>query len=215
MLELYFHPLSSFCQKVLIALYENATPFTPHLIDLGREADAAELARRWPLKKFPVLHDHARDHTVPESTTIIEYVDQHHPGPTKLVPGDPDLARQTRFRDRFYDLHVELPMQKIVGDRIRPADQKDPYGVAQAVTSLRTAYDVIEADMARKTWAIGDAFTMADCAAAPALSYAAMVVPFGATHPATAAYLVRLRDRPSYARALREAEPYLHLFPKA
>ena len=215
MLELYFHPLSSFCQKVLIALYENDTPFTPHFIDLGKEADAAALAKRWPLRKFPVLHDHARDRTVPESTIIIEYLAQHHPGPTRLVPDDPDAARETRFRDRFYDLHVQLPMQKIVGDRLRPADQKDPYGVAQAAAALRAAYDFVESDMAGRTWATGDAFTMADCAAAPALSYAAMVVPFDDTHPAAAAYHRRLRERPSYARTLREAEPYLHLFPKA
>jgi glutathione S-transferase len=213
-LELFFHPLSSFCQKVLIALYENDTPFTPHFVDLADAASAAELKRRWPLGKFPVLYDHARDRTVPESSIIIEYLAQHYPGRSKLVPDDPDAARQMRLRDRFYDLHVQVPMQKIVGDRLRPADKKDPFGVEQATAALRTAYDMIDGDMTGKTWVMGDDFTMADCAAAPALSYAAMVVSFRDTHPAAAAYLDRLTRRPSYARALKEAEPYRHLFPK-
>lgn len=131
-LKLYFHPLSSFCQKVLVALYENDTPFEPHIVDLGNETEAAEFKKLWPIGKFPVLRDEARDWTMPESTIIIEYLDQHYPGSTKLVPNDPDLARQTRMRDRFYDLYVQGPMQKIVGDRLRPAGKNDPYGVAQA-----------------------------------------------------------------------------------
>jgi glutathione S-transferase len=213
-LELYFHPLSSFCQKVLIALYENDTPFAPRFIDLGDPGQAAELKRRWPLGKFPVLYDSERDRTVPESSIIIEYLAQHYPGPIKLVPDDPDAARQTRLRDRFYDLHVEIPMQKIVGDRLRPPDQRDAYGVAQAQAALRTAYDMIESEMATRRWAMGDEFGMADCAAAPALSYAELVVPFADSHPKSAAYLRRLEQRPSYARVLREAEPYRHLFPR-
>lgn len=210
-LTLHFHPLSSFCHKVLIALYENDTPFTPHLVDLGDAEARAALLKLWPIGKFPVLCDAARDRTVPETSIIIEYLDQTFPGPTRFIPADPELAREVRLADRFYDLHVMDPMQKIVADRLRPAAGKDPLGVEQARARLATAYGVIERDMATRRWAAGDSFSMADCAAAPALFYAGKVAPFADTHPNIAAYFARLQERPSYARVLAEAQPYMHL----
>jgi glutathione S-transferase len=213
-LRLYSHPLSSFCQKVLIALYENDTAFDPHFVDFGDETSSAELRKLWPAGKIPVLRDDARDRTVPESSIIIEYLAQHYPGRTPLVPADPDLARQTRLRDRFYDLHVNVPMQKIVTDRLRLSGQHDPYGVEQATGLLETAYGMIETDMGGKTWAMGDAFTMADCAAGPAMYYANLVAPIGERWPHAAAYLGRLVRRPSFARAIEEAAPYRALFPR-
>ena len=213
-LTLYFHPLSSYCQKALIALYETGAAFDPHIIDLGDQASRALLLKIWPIGKFPVLHDSAQDRTLPESSIIIEYLAQHYPGGTELVPTDPDLARQTRMRDRFYDQYVMTPMQKVVADRLRPDGQHDPYGVDQARSALQTAYGVIEQDMATKTWAMGEAFTMADCAAAPALFYANLVAPLAGSFPNAAAYLDRLMQRASFARAIREAEPYLHMFPR-
>ncbi len=142
-LELYFHPLSSFCQKVLIAFYENATPFEPHIVDLRDEASSADFKKIWPIGKFPVLRDNAKDRTVPESSIIIEYLAQHYPGKTQLVPADADLARQTRMRDRFYDLYVNVPMGKIVTDRLRPAGKNDPHGVegGKEATTDRLRYD--------------------------------------------------------------------------
>jgi glutathione S-transferase len=213
-LTLHFHPLSSFCQKVLVALYENDTPFEPKLVDLSNEAERTAFRRLWPIGKFPVLRDDARDETVPESTIIIEYLAQHYPDRTPLIPTDADRARETRLRDRFFDLYVDTPMQTIVGDRRRPSGAKDPFGVDEARQRLRTAYDMIEKDMATKTWALGDAFTMADCAAAPALYYANLVEPFGDGHANVARYFERLMVRPSFARAVKEADPYRHLFPK-
>jgi glutathione S-transferase len=213
-LRLLFHPLSSFCQKVLIALYENATPFVPELIDLGDPDSRATLARRWPPARFPVLRDEARDRTVPESSVIIDYLDLHFPGPTRFVPADPEQAWPVRLWDRFYDGYVQQALQKVVGDRLRPADARDPLGVAQAGAQLRTAYDLIEREMADRPWAAGAAFGLADCAAAPALFYADKVAPLEAAHPNAARYLARLKARPSYARALAEAEPYLGLFPE-
>ena len=214
-LTLYFHPLASFCQKVLIALYENETPFAPHLVDLGDEASAAEFKRLWPIGKMPVLRDEARDRTIPESSIIIEYLAQHYPGRTRLLPADPDRARQTRLRDRFYDLYVQEPMQKVVTDRLRPAGANDPFGVEQAKALLQTAYGMIDQEIATRTWAMGDAFGMADCAAAPALFYANLVVPFGNAHGNIARYLERLMQRPSFARVVEEARPYFRLFPQA
>jgi glutathione S-transferase len=213
-LELHFHPFAAFCQKVLIAFYENATPFVPRFVDLGDEKSSAAFKKIWPIGKMPVLRDEARDRTIPESSIIIEYLAQHYPGKVELVPSDPDLARQARMRDRFYDLYVAAPMQKIVIDRLRPAGKNDPYGVEEARTQLRTAYDLIEQDMATKTWAMGDAFTMADCAAAPALYYANLVAPFEATHAHASAYFDRLMKRPSFARVVEEARPYRDNFPK-
>jgi glutathione S-transferase len=213
-LTLHFHPLASFCHKALIALYENDTPFTPHMVNLFDETERAALLKLWPIGKFPVLRDDARDQTVPESTVIIEYLDSHYPGRTPLIATDVDRAWQTRLRDRFYDLYVHEPMQKIVGDRLRPESKKDPHGVEEARARLLTAYGMIEAEMATRTWAMGDGFSLADCAAAPALFFANEVLPFGDTHANVAAYFDRLKARASYARVLREAEPYFAMFPR-
>jgi glutathione S-transferase len=213
-LKLYFHPLSSFCQKALIAFYENDTPFEPHIVDLLNETSRADFKKIWPIGKMPVLHDDAKDRTIPEASILIEYLAQHYPGKTQLVPADADLALQTRMRDRFYDLYVNEPMGKIVTDTLRPAGKNDPHGVEQAKTLLQTAYGMIDQEMGTKTWAMGDAFSMADCAAAPAMFYANLVMPFGDTHDNAAAYLGRLMERPSFARAVKEAQPYLSLFPK-
>jgi glutathione S-transferase len=210
-LELYFHPLASFCWKVLIALYENHTPFTPHFVDLADESARNELERLWPVGKFPVLRDGAR--AIPESSIIIEYLDWHHPGPVKLVPPDPDLAREARLWDRFFDLYVQAPMQKMVTDKLRPPASHDRHGVQEAGTMLATAYRMLDHQLADKTWSLGDAFSIADCAAAPALYYANRVAPLGDEHGTVASYLARLLSRPSMARVLREAEPYLRMFP--
>ena len=213
-LTLHFHPLAPFCWKALIALYENDTPFTPNMVDLGSAAERAALLKLWPIGKFPVLRDDTREQTIPESSIIIEYLDRHYPGPTKFIPADSDLAWQTRLRDRFYDLYVHEPMQKIVGDRMRPEGRKDPQGVEEARARLRTAYGMIEQQMASQTWAMGEAFGLADCAAAPALFYANEVLPFGEAYRNLAAYFDRLKARPSYARVLKEAEPYFAMFPR-
>ncbi|HEX6000034.1 MAG TPA: glutathione S-transferase family protein [Hyphomicrobiaceae bacterium] len=212
-LTLYYHPLASFCWKVLIALYENDIPFSGQIVDLMDEASAAAFREVWPIGKFPVLRDDARGETVPESSTIIEYLDQHYAGPTRLVPADLDHARQTRLHDRIYDLYVHQPMQKIVTDRIRPAGRNDPHGVKEARALLRTSLAMIDKEMGSRTWAMGTAFTMADCAAAPALFYADKVMSFGETHPSAAAYLDRLMQRPSFARVLEEAQPHFKMFP--
>jgi glutathione S-transferase len=213
-LTLYMHPLASYCWKVLIALYENETPFEPRLVDLGDPVAREQFHALWPIGKFPVLHDATRDALVPESAIILEYLAQHHPGPRELVPRDPDRARQCRLRERFFDLYVHEPMQQIVGDRLRPEGAHDPFGVEQARARLRVAYAMIEREMADATWAFGPDFSAADCAAAPALYYANLVAPFVDTHPNVAAYLRRLEARPSFARVLAEAEPYFAMFPK-
>jgi len=213
-LTLYMHPLSSYCHKTLIALYENATPFTAVSVNLGDPDERAMLLKLWGVGKFPVLQDDARGEVVPESSIIIDYLDRHYPGATRLIPEDGDAARAVRFADRFYDLHIHNHMQKVVGNRLRPADAKDPHGVEDAKTRMRAAYDIAERDMTSRRWAAGDDFSMADCAAAPALFYAAKVLPYADSHPHLAAYLERLKARPSYARVLKEAEPYFHMFPQ-
>jgi glutathione S-transferase len=213
-LTLYYHPLSSFCWKALIALYENGTPFTPQMVDLSKEDERAALLKIWPIGKFPVLHDSANDRIVPESTIIIEYLDTHYPGATRFLPEDADAARQTRLRDRFYDLYVHLPMQKIMGDRLRPANARDAYGVEEAKARIKSCYGMIDKEVGSRTWAMGETFGLADCAAAPALFYAGMVVPFGAGHNNLGAYFERLKARPSFARVLKEAEPYFDMVPK-
>ena len=168
----------------------------------------------WPIGKFPVLRDDARDQIVPESSIIIEYLDRHYGGRTQFIPDEADGALQTRLRDRFYDLYVHLPMQKIVGDRLRPEGKKDLHGVEEARAQLRASYAMIEAQMAAGAWAVGDAFSLADCAAAPSLFYGNQVEPFGDAHQNLSAYFERLKTRPSFARVLKEAEPWFQMFPK-
>jgi len=211
-LTLYFHPLASFCWKPLIALYENATPFKPVVVDLMDAQSLAAFKAVWPMAKFPVLRDEARGCTVAESTTVIEYLDTFHSGATRLVPQDPDAAWQARMWDRFHDEYVHKPMQKIVTDRLRPENRRDPFGVGEARAQIAEAYELLESEMAAKRWAIGDEFTLADCSAAPALFYANTVESFGGRKHLNA-YLDRLMHRASFARVLAEAEPYFSMFP--
>jgi glutathione S-transferase len=210
-LKLFLHPLSSYCHKTLIAFYENDVAFEPVVID---QSNGAEFRKLWPVGKFPLLQDLARDGLIPESSIIIEYLALHFPGKVKLIPDDPDRAREVRLRDRFFDLYLHTPMQKIVGDRLRPPDQRDPLGVEQAREGYRTALDLLESDLDGKPWVMGDEFTMADCAAAPALYFGNRFLgPFHESHPRSMAYLDRLVARPSYARALEGAKPFWHLLP--
>jgi glutathione S-transferase len=214
-LRLYYHPLASYCWKALIALYEGGVEFTPELIDLMDPEARERFVRMTPLGKFPVLVDEEAGKGFPESSIIIEYLANRHPGAAKLIPADKDLALRVRLSDRFYDLYVHEKMQKIVGDRIRPEGKKDPEGVERARNELEIALSLVDRDMAEGGWATGLTFTMADCSAAPALYYANQVAPFGDNHPGAARYLDRLMARPSFARVLSEAEPYFAMFPKS
>ncbi len=214
-LTLYYHPLASFCHKVLVALYENGTPFEPRLIDLSQESDRAALRDVWAIRKFPVVRDHDRGRDIPESSVIIEYLDRYFAGPIRLIPADADEALDMRLWDRIFDLYVQLPMQRIVADRLRAKDKADEIGVAEARSTLKTAYAMIDRRMASRTWAAGKSFSMADCAAAPALFYAGVVEPFPVEHGNLAAYFDRLFERPSFRRVIDEARPYFPMLPFA
>ena len=212
-LKLYYHPLASFCHKVLIALYEKGIAFTPVIVDFGNPESAAAFRKVWPIAKIPALVDEERGRTVAETSIVLEYLERRFPQEPTLLPVDPDDALQVRFWDRFYDFHVELPMQKIVTDRLRPQDASDAFGVDQARGQLREAYGVIDGEMASREWAAGNTFSIADCAAAPALLYANTVEPIGDSHKNAKAYLMRLMQRASFSRVLVEAEPYFEFFP--
>ena len=210
-LTLYYHPLSSFCWKALIALYEANLVFEPRQVNLGDPADRAAFEAVWPLAKFPVLRDHARGMTIPESSVIIDYLARTQPSAASLVPGDADQAMQTRLIDRLIDSYIHIPFQQIVAERMRKDGEHDPFGVEQARGQIRSGYKLI-APMIAGPWAMGEAFTMADCAALPALFYADYAVSV-ADWPELAAYLGRLKARPSVARVLTEAEPFFQYFP--
>lgn len=211
-LKFYYHPLASFCHKVLIALYEKAIAFEPVLVDLGDPKEVAEFRKLSPMLKIPVLVDEARGKVVGETSVILEYIDTMGEGP-KLLSDDFDQRLQARYWESFHDSYVHLPMQKIVTDRLRPDGKNDVLGVEQVRAQLREAYAVIDRAMADREWAAGGAFSVADCAAEPALFYANTVEPIGADLPFAAAYLARLMARPSVVRVLREAEPYFPNFP--
>lgn len=208
-LQLFAHPFSSYSQKALIALYETGAPFAYR--NLEEEVARVQLEAIWPMKKFPVLVDAGR--ILPEATIIVEYLDRHHPGAAPLVPREEEARLDARAMDRFFDNYVMTPMQKIVGDALRPADRRDSLGVEDARAMLDRAYGWLERHMADRVWAAGEAFSLADCAAAPALFYADWAHPIGVGRPALADYRARLLARPSFARAVEEARPYRRLFP--
>lgn len=209
-LQLYGHPFSSYTQKALIAFYENAIPFEFKVLwtdeQTGRDFEAL-----WPIKKFPLLVDGGR--TVMEASIIVEHLDLHHPGPVKLIPADPQAALDVRRLDRIFDNYVSTPLQRCVFDSLRTPENRDPYGVSEAKTMLETIYQWLDNHMKGRIWAVGDAFSLADCAAAPALFYAdwthAIAPEFAHLH----AYRKRLLARPSFARAVDEAWPYRSYFP--
>ena len=213
MLILHYHPFSSYCQKVLVALYEREVPFERNIVDLGNPEQKAALERLWPMGKFPVLRDERRGITVPESSLIVEYLDRVHPAPPPLVPADPGAALDAHLWDRFFDHYVSVPMQKIVTDRIRPPGFNGPHGVGEARAMLDQAYPMINRQLAGKLWATGEHFTMADCAALPALFFASIVHPFPLELRELDAYLDRLFERPSVQRVISEAQPYFSMFP--
>jgi glutathione S-transferase len=210
-IKLYAHPFSSYCQKVLIALYENATPFEFRMLGPGDPQAGAELAELWPLKRFPVIVDGGR--TVLEASIIIEHLGLYHPGPVRLIPSDARVALEVRMMDRFFDNYIMTPQGRIVLDSLRQAPDRDRLGVAEARVMLDTAYAWLDDVMAERKWAAGNAFSLADCAAAPALFYADWTHPIGKAFGHVHAYRRRLLERPSFARAVNEARPYRPLFP--
>lgn len=212
-LTLYYHPLASYCQKVLLALYEGAVPFKPRLIDLGDVHDRAALGALWPWGKFPVLRDDKRGRTVPESSVVIEYLAAHFAGASALLPQDADARSEVRLWDRVFDGHVHAPMQLIVADRLRPVSERDARGVADARAALLKAYALLDRHLDHRTWVASPNFSMADCSAMPALFYAAIVAPIPDQHVELLAYFERLVQRPSAQRVLREAQPYFQNFP--
>ncbi|HEX8622609.1 MAG TPA: glutathione S-transferase family protein [Allosphingosinicella sp.] len=215
MLTLHYHPFSSYCQKVLVALYERDVPFERNIVDLGDPEQKAALERLWPMGKFPVLRDEARGMTIPESSLIVEYLDRAHGEAPPLLPRDPDEALQAHLWDRFFDHYVETPLQKAVVDHFRPEDARDPHGVEEAKALLRRSWDLLEKALSDgRPWAAGENFTLADCGAGPALFYANIVEPFAA-RPGIETYYARLLERPSFARAVDEARPYRAFFPLA
>ncbi|HEX5953177.1 MAG TPA: glutathione S-transferase family protein [Rhodanobacteraceae bacterium] len=210
-MQLYGHPFSSYTQKALIALYENDTPFEFLKLSPDTPEVYAEFARRWPIRKFPLLVDD--DRQVTEATCIIEHLDVHHPGPARLIPADADAAVDVRVLDRFFDNYVSTPQQRVVYNQLRPGADRDPNGVKEARALLDTAYAWLDGHMAAREWAAGDTFTLADCAAAPALFYADWTHAIGERFLNVHAYRARLLQRPSFARCVDGGRPHRHLFP--
>ena len=210
-LSLFAHPFSSYCQKVLTALYEAGTPFTYRQLSFDDKETGAEFAALWPIQRMPLLRD--GDRSIMESTIIIDYLDRKYPGPAPLLPADPDMAQEARFLDRVFDNYVMTPMQKIVFNALRPEAARDAFGVDEAKALLDRAYAWLDTHLQGRAWAVGDRFTLADCAAAPSLFYADWVHPFGDAYPTLLAYRQRLLQRPSFARAVDEGRPFRHFFP--
>ena len=208
-LELFAHPFSSYCQKALIAFYENDIPFAYRFME--DPGVGQELASLWPLRKFPVLRDDGQ--VVLEASTIIEHLHVRHPGPVRLIPEDPAAAVEVRMLDRFFDNYVMTPQGKFVLDALRPSESRDPYGVEEARKMLDVSYAWLDKRLKGRVWAAGNAFSLADCAAAPSLFYADWTYRIPTHYEALTAYRERLLARPSFARAVDEARRFRHYFP--
>jgi glutathione S-transferase len=207
-LEFFGHPFSSYSQKVLIALWADGTVFNYRMIE--DPANMEELKRHSPYGLFPALLDDGRP--VLETSIIIEHLRAHHRGSNDWIP-EGETGRRVRFLDRFFDLYVMNNMSKPVFDMIRAEGDRDPFGVQKARGDLHTAYDYLEANLGDGPWAVGEQFTMADCAAAPSLFYADWVEEIGPSRPRLAAYRARLLAHPVVARAVDEGRPFRGYFP--
>jgi glutathione S-transferase len=207
-LELFVHPFSSFSWKALIPLWADGTPFVYRNVDPADPSGMADLKKVWPLGKFPVLVDDGE--VIPEATCIIEHLQARHPGPNVWIP-DGAEGRRVRLLDRFFDLHIQGNMQPSVNHAIWP--DGEGLAAARGREALDVAYDWLEANLAEEGWAVGNLFTLADCAAAPALFYADWVQPIAEGRPRLAAYRRRLLAYPAVSRAVEEARPYRHYFP--
>lgn len=212
-LTLYMHPLSSFCHKVLVALYENGTSFESVIVDFSNTDSRMAFFQKWPIGKMPVLHDTAADMTLPESSIIIEYVHTHYRGHAELVPTNAEEQLAVRLWDRFFDLYIHQPMQRIVGERLRPKGSVDPHGVADAHATIEKAYGVLEEHLLNRQWVASASFSMADCAAVPALFYGSIVHPISGDYARVSDYFERLMQLASVKRVLEEARPYFQYFP--
>ncbi len=210
-LQLFAHPFSSYCQKALIALYENDTPFTFRMLDGEHPDNFARLNALWPFAKFPVLLDGER--SIAEASIIIEHLDLNHPGPVRLIPEDAAAALEVRFLDRVFDNHVQTPQQAMVANALRPVEARDPASVEAARGKLEIAYGWLDEYMTGRTWACGERFSLADCSAAPALFYADWSHPIDVKFANLRAYRARLNARPSFARAIEGGRPYRSFFP--
>jgi glutathione S-transferase len=210
-LTLYYHPLASFCHKVLVALYENNVEFERRVINLADDGDRAELRAIWPIGKFPVIRDHARKRDLAETTIIIEYLDRFFAGERPLIPTGWEDALEVRLWDRFFDHYLQGPMQQIVADHMRGASGD----LGKERATLATAYRMVDRHMESRAWVSNQGFSMADCAAAPALFFSSTIVPFPEELRSLRAYLERLIGRPSFRRVIEEAKPYFSLYPFA
>lgn len=208
--NLYGHPFSSYTQKALIAFYEKRAPFAFRALGPDDPATGAEWMGLWPIGKFPVVDCDGL--TIVEATSIIEWLEIHAPDGPAMIPAEPATALQVRMRDRIFDNYVMGPMQTIVLDRLRPEGAQDAYGVEKARETLDRTYAWLDAELSSREWAAGADFSMADCAAAPALFYADWAHPFDG-RPNLIAYYERLRARPSVARCVEDARAFRHFFP--
>ena len=212
-LILHLHPLSSYCWKALIALYEAGAPFEARRVDLGEAASRDAFLALWPIGKMPVLEDRARGRVTPETSIIIEYLDRWYPGEAPMLPAEPEAQLEARLWDRLYDTYVHLPTQKAVAGVLTGDPALASQAEARSRQELAIAYGLIEKALEGRAWAAGEAFTIADCAAAPALFYARTIAPFPPEAKRLAAYFERLVERPSFARVLDEARPWFSMFP--
>jgi glutathione S-transferase len=211
-LALYGHPFSSYTQKALIALYENDIAFEFREIGPDMPDHIEDWRRRWPLEQFPVLADGAR--TVAETSIIIEHLQLEHPGPVRLIPSDPLTALNVRFLDRFFDLHVMNVVQHAVNGALTGDPVRREEALAVTKEKLERAYGWLERRLTGGgPWAVGADFTLADCAAAPALFYADWTHEISEAYPGLRAYRARLLARPSIARCVEGGRPFRAWFP--
>lgn len=212
-LILHGHPLASYCWKTLIALNELGLGHEVRQVDLGDAQARAAFEALWPTAKIPLLQDGEK--VIAETSIQIEYLHQREGSTSTLLPVDAEACLRVRLWDRLFDSYVMTPMQNHIAQLLRPEAQRDHGAIEAANAALASAYEWIEARMDHSgNWAVGDGFSMADCAAAPSLFYAVTIVPFAQRHTHLRAYFERLMARPSVHRVIRDAGPWFRYYPQ-
>jgi glutathione S-transferase len=204
-MKLYYYPLSTYCQKVLIALYEKGIEFEGESLMLFDPEVRDQFREIYPLGKIPLLVDD-NDHMVPESSIIIEYLDTK--AKPLLIFGDADEQRQIRFKDRMFDLYLLETIATLFFQNMKPANEQDPERIATAQFQIDKIYMFMEMELENQPFSCGSEFTMADCTAAAGLFYASKVAPFD-DRPLIKQYWERLCSMPSVQRVHAEAAPHL------
>lgn len=194
-MKFYYAPASSYCQRVLIALVEKNINFTPIEVNLFDPKVRSHYMQINPFGKIPTLVTE-NGQVIFEASIIIQYLEQMFPPEPRLIPKDPELALEVRFLERILDVYINAGREALFADTQRPIEERGGKQVMKAKGLLETACNLLEKRLQGRTWLAGEEFSLADCAAAPTLTYLRIVYSYQDL-PRLTDYVRRLESRAS------------------